>query len=380
MHKIFKKSLLILGFLPSIVSAQDEQTTLKFKVDGKNPSGKVFIKYNLYGPVITDSVLISDQPAEFKLTVNQATQVTLSYSPNINVNKKTQIDDSKTIYVEKGIATINFKDSISNAKVTGMPINVQYEHYINYLKPSEKQFAEIRKEFGALTAEQRQDLNITKPIFAKQDKINILRKDLVSNYIKENPTSLFSIHGLRGIHHMLLPNEFDTLFHTLSVDIQNSSVGALLKDYLKGALVAGIGKIAPDFTQNDVNDKPVKLSDFRGQYVLLDFWASWCGPCRAENPNVVKNYNQYKDKGFAVLGVSLDSPNGKNAWLAAIEKDQLNWTNVSDLKGWKNEAATLYMVRAVPQNYLIDPNGKVIAVNLKGYKLGEKLEEIFNKK
>ncbi|NSL86962.1 TlpA family protein disulfide reductase [Chitinophaga sp. Mgbs1] len=139
----------------------------------------------------------------------------------------------------------------------------------------------------------------------------------------------------------------------------------------------GIGATAMNFTQQNVKGDPVKLTDYRGKYVLLDFWASWCGPCRAENPNVLENYEKYHSKGLEILGVSLDDK--KDAWVKAIKDDGLTWEHVSDLKGWRNVVAKEYNIRAVPSNFLLDKDGKIIAKDLRGEELSRKLEEIFGK-
>jgi len=151
---------------------------------------------------------------------------------------------------------------------------------------------------------------------------------------------------------------------------------SLAQQMQKEVGVSWVGKEAPDFAMPDVNGKEVKLSSFKGKYVLVDFWASWCGPCRAENPNLVKAYNQYKDKNFTVLGVSLDRPGQKDKWLKAISDDQLSWTNISDLQDWNSSVVSLYGFDGIPFNILVDPNGKVIAEKLRGRLLEEKLGQV----
>ena len=149
-----------------------------------------------------------------------------------------------------------------------------------------------------------------------------------------------------------------------------------IKSSLSASPQGLVGQQAPDFSLPDPNGKEISLSSFRGKYVLVDFWASWCGPCRAENPNVVNAYNKYKGKNFTILGVSLDQPGGKDAWMKAVMKDNLTWTQVSDLKHWSSAVVPLYRIEGIPYNVLVDPEGKVIAESLRGADLERKLEEV----
>lgn len=203
--------------------------------------------------------------------------------------------------------------------------------------------------------------------------------EVLADFIRNRPGSWSNITALGLLADIpTVSNElYDELYDTLDLKLKAYQQVRDLLPILETAKRTNIGRTAPAFTQDDVNGKPVSLSDFHGRYILIDFWASWCRPCRAENPNVVKAYAKYKGKGFEILGISLDKEEQNKAWIKAIKDDNLTWTQVSDLKGWENEAAGLYGVRAIPTNVLVDPNGVIIAKNLRGTMLDEKLAELF---
>ncbi|MNZ53057.1 Thiol-disulfide oxidoreductase ResA [compost metagenome] len=161
--------------------------------------------------------------------------------------------------------------------------------------------------------------------------------------------------------------------------LKQTSLGKEFRRQIDRMSAVQIGKIAPDFSARDTSGNLVSLNSLKGKYLLLDFWASWCGPCRNENPYVVKAYQKFKAKNFEILGISLDDETTKEKWLKAIQEDQLTWLQVSDLKGWQSEVAELYHVRGIPQNFLLDPTGLIIATNLRGEELLKTLEDILGK-
>ena len=173
--------------------------------------------------------------------------------------------------------------------------------------------------------------------------------------------------------HLIHPDTSVALYATLSPSLRQFDYVRQLGDNIN--LSAGHGDTqSKDITLNDPDGKPVSLSSLKGKYVLLDFWASWCGPCRQENPNLLKAYEDYKGKNFTILSVSMDK--ARDAWVQAVQQDHLPWTQVSDLKAFDSPAAQEYKVSAIPSNFLINPSGKIIATNLRGELIGRKLAEV----
>lgn len=214
--------------------------------------------------------------------------------------------------------------------------------------------------------------------FSLHQKIDTLprkeRQKMEIEFVKNNPNSIVSASMLSIYSTTWGKEKTKELYEQFSTENKNSKYGKEITRYIELNKEPKIGEQFVDFESKDKNDELKKLSELKGKAVLLEFWASWCGPCREENPNLVKTYEKFKPKGFEIFAVSLD--NNKESWLKAIEKDNLNWEHVSDLKGSRNEASLIYGVNGIPDNFLIAKNGDIIGRNLRGEKLNEKLKEI----
>lgn len=286
------------------------------------------------------------------------------------------------VYADKGIINLSSKDSLfTDIKLSGNQGARELNDFHEYLagKPELVNYEAVRN--SANEAMKKKDTLAIKTTRAELKKLDSVRKVLALSWIKTHsasPVCAYIMHCPYEPMGNLSKEERMAILKLLTPEARKNKIVADMVYAMDTEKKIGVGKPAPDFTQKDTLDRPVSLKDFRGKYVLLDFWASWCAPCRMENPNVVKAYNAYKDKGFTVLSVSLDQPGKKDAWLKAIHDDHLTWTHVSDLKFWGNEVVKLYNINAVPSNFLIAPDGTILAINVKGDDLEKELAKLLN--
>ena len=375
------KKIFIFAFTLFLFSCTSKNNGGQLTVNGnlKNaPDQKVFLEqlfFNQNTPQVLDTAEMKNGKFEVKANATEEGLYRIRFEKNagyIFINDKDDIDFSA-----------NANDSILTSTKFNTPANATLTAFIMRLDSIHTNLIsedQARKDYQ----EQQND----SMAFIANNTFNISNEwynNFLIHFIDTTNDPINALFALGYTQDVQIDTVKNLLANLTKKYPKNSSVAAMQQQFDQYVAAQdnqssngniAVGQMAPDITLPDVAGKPFSLSSLRGKYVLVDFWASWCGPCRQENPNVVSNYNQFKDKNFTILGVSLDQD--KKAWLKAIKDDGLDWKQISDLKFWNSAAATAYHVEAIPFNVLIDPQGKIIATELRGNDLHNKLAEVLH--
>ncbi|PWK76552.1 peroxiredoxin [Mucilaginibacter oryzae] len=368
-----KITLTALAGVPAMAFAQTAPYTIQGKIGNYNAPAKVYVEYrDKDKKLVVDSAVLHEGNFKFTGQVGN-TPINAYILVNTKGSGMNASEDYHSVYLEPGTINVSTDDKVADAVISGTKTNNDNQKLRLAKKPVNDAYEALEAKRKTATPDQLSALN------AEEKKIDDLDAQLSKKFIQENPDSYVSLNALESYAYSADYVDIAPLYNGLSAAIKATEAGKKFGERLPKLKAVALGATAPEFAEADTAGKMVSLSSFRGKYVLIDFWASWCGPCRGENPNVVKAYKAYKDKNFTILGVSLDRQNAKDKWLAAIHQDGLTWNHVSDLKFWDSKVAALYAVRAIPQNFLVDPKGKIIGKNLRGEDLQNKLAEIFGK-
>ncbi|WP_237088231.1 TlpA disulfide reductase family protein [Nubsella zeaxanthinifaciens] len=333
----------------------------------------LFLSYKEEGRSVFQTAIASN--GKFTFTGFIKTPVKANLYRNQNPKYADFINDWVEVYIEPSIIKVNSLDTLLNAVVSGTPLNTTLQLLQNRLSSLKEKMRKI-KDPELFTDEEKKDtalLNHSKRAIEQNFYEGTEIKLAFAADYANSQVSLDLLESLSRINSHIF--KVEKVYSMLPEHFKRSAKGLIISERINKKRQVMIGSKAIDFTMKDSDGKVINLASLKSKYVLLDFWASWCGPCREEHPNLIAAYEKYRSKGFTILSVSIDTE--KSKWVEAIGKDKLTWTQVADLKGNKGEAYLKYGITSIPANFLIDPNGIVIAKDLKGEILKSKLAELF---
>ncbi|WP_454879772.1 redoxin domain-containing protein [Sphingobacterium detergens] len=356
---------------------QQNYFTIEGKLAKKTDYKYIYLNYESTEGFKQDSSLIKNGAFYFKGVPVYGTHAYIQ----LKGNGAADPDDGNQFdfMIEPANFKIHANGILNESQIEGSQINNDFRELKQVLKPAELARTKWYERYDQFKMTANPDSNELNKYSIEYQKIQQDEKDLGIDYISKHPRSFASLMALEYFLRRLTLRQIEDLWDSLDETLRQTPLGKKFRKQIDRMNAVQIGRIAPDFSARDTAGNMVSLDSLKGKYLLLDFWASWCGPCRNENPYVVKAYEKFKAKNFEILGISLDDETTKEKWLKAIQEDQLVWKQVSDLKGWQSEVAELYHVRGIPQNFLLDPMGVIIATNLREEELLKTLEDILGK-
>jgi thiol-disulfide isomerase/thioredoxin len=371
--------LITLVLLTVVVTAQEKPFVLNGSIPVTPKKYKVLLSWN-NGATAEEANVVNGK-FTIKGTVDEPVSATLMLQEaNPPANKKFDrieyLRNNLSLFLDGGSITVTTKTFLSDAVVKGSQVVNDYYNYTQQVK----QITDLDNQLGMTYYSYSSSKNsrVTDKLMEMYKVLTGIYHDEMSAFISKNPSSPVALYFVKQTLGMDMDAaKAGPMFQLLSPELQNSNTGKELAAMIEVGKKSMIGVAAPDFSQPSPEGTTISLSSFKGKYVLVDFWASWCGPCRAESPNLVKAYDQYKSKGFEIFSVSLDEK--KERWLKAIKDDGYTWPQAGDLKGWDNEVAAQFGISGIPFNFLVDPNGIIVARNLRGEELEKKLKELLFK-